>query len=57
MSLATWCSPSSFSTSFIAEKIGRSGQPVQKPAGRIGTSFASTFTASSSALAGRFGAR
>ena len=38
MSLATWCSPSSFSTSFIAEKIGRSGQPVQKPAGRIGTS-------------------
>ena len=34
MSALTWCAPSSRSTSFIAEKIGRSGQPVQKPGGR-----------------------
>ena len=37
MSAATWCGPSSFSTSFIAAKIGRSGQPMQKPGGRGGT--------------------
>ena len=29
--------PSSRSTSFIAVKIGRSGQPVQKPGGRACT--------------------
>ena len=29
--------PSSFSTSFMAAKIGRSGQPVQNPGGRGGT--------------------
>ena len=34
MSALTWCGPSSRSTSFIALKIGRSGQPVQKPGGR-----------------------
>ena len=34
MSALTWCGPSSRSTSFIAVKIGRSGQPVQKPGGR-----------------------
>src|ERR1044072_164476 len=33
MSALTWCGPSSRSTSFIALKIGRSGQPVQKPGG------------------------
>jgi hypothetical protein len=33
MSAETWCMPSSRSTSFSAEKIGRSGQPVQKPGG------------------------
>ena len=32
------------STSFIAAKIGRSGQPVQKPGGRGGTPSASAFT-------------
>jgi hypothetical protein len=34
MSQETWCVPSSRSTSFIAAKIGRSGQPVQKEGGR-----------------------
>ena len=38
MSQLTWKRPSSFSTSFMAVKSGRSGQPVQKPAGRAGTS-------------------
>ena len=37
MSLAMWWAPSSSSTSFVAAKIGRSGQPVQKPGGRTGT--------------------
>ncbi len=37
MSALTWCGPSSRSTSFIALKIGRSGQPVQKPGGRACT--------------------
>ena len=37
MSDAMWCLPSSCSTSFMAAKIGRSGQPVQKPGGRPGT--------------------
>ena len=32
-----WCLPRSFSTSFIAAKIGLSGQPVQKLGGLIGT--------------------
>ena len=36
--------PSSFSTSFMAAKIGRSGQPVQKPGGRGGTMSASALT-------------
>ena len=31
-------------TSFIAAKIGRSGQPMQKLGGRGGTDFASSFT-------------
>ena len=34
MSALTWCGPNSFSTNFMAAKIGRSGQPVQKPGGR-----------------------
>jgi hypothetical protein len=37
MSPADLVLPSSCSTSFIAAKIGRSGQPVQNPGGRIGT--------------------
>ena len=41
MSALTWCGPSSRSTSFIALKIGRSGQPVQKPGGRPCTTSAS----------------
>src|SRR5580698_5413817 len=44
ISAATWCGPSSSSTSFIAAKIGRSGQPMQKPAGRGGTTSASALT-------------
>ena len=32
-----WWAPSSCSTSLVAAKIGRSGQPVQKPGGRGGT--------------------
>src|SRR5271165_7561251 len=43
-SAATWCGPSSFSMSFIAAKIGRSGHPTQKPGGRGGTTLASAFT-------------
>src|SRR5215475_7390060 len=34
MSQLTWCAPSSRSTSFMAAKIGRSGQPVQNDGGR-----------------------
>ena len=34
MSQLTWCGPSSRSTSFMAVKIGRSGQPVQNEGGR-----------------------
>ena len=34
MSQLTWWAPSSRSTSFIAVKIGRSGQPVQNEGGR-----------------------
>ena len=41
MSALTWCGPSSRSTSFMAVKIGRSGQPVQKPGGRADTLSAS----------------
>ena len=51
ISAATWCAPSSCSTSFIAEKIGRSGQPVQKPGGRAGTTAARARTGSSSSTA------
>ena len=36
MSVETWKRPSSLSTSFSAEKNGRSGQPMQKPGGRAG---------------------
>ena len=57
MSEAIWCSPVSLSTSFIAEKIGRSGQPVQKPGGRTGTSLASSLNVSSVSADGRLGAR
>src|SRR3569833_1832510 len=57
MSAAMWWGPSSFSTSFIAAKLGRSGQPVKTPGGRGGTAPASAFTRGSSAIAGRFGAR
>ena len=34
MSQLTWWRPSSRSSSFIAVKIGRSGQPVQNDGGR-----------------------
>ncbi len=34
MSQLTWWAPSSRSTSFMAAKIGRSGQPVQNDGGR-----------------------
>src|SRR6185295_814651 len=34
MSQLTWWGPSSRSTSFMAAKIGRSGQPVQNDGGR-----------------------
>src|SRR6218665_3847134 len=34
MSAETWCMPSSRSTSFSEEKIGRSGQPTHSPGGR-----------------------
>ncbi len=54
MSAATWCGPSSFSTSFIAAKIGRSGQPMQKPGGRGGTDFDRSGKAKAS---GWFGSR
>src|SRR3569832_1914638 len=57
MSAAMWCGPSSFSTSFIAAKIGRSGHPVQKPGGRGGTAPASALMRGSSAIAGMFGAQ
>src|SRR6218665_2023329 len=36
MSAETWCMPSSRSTSFSEEKIGRSGQPTHSPGGRGG---------------------
>src|SRR5881275_3650767 len=57
ISAAIWCGPSSFSTSFIAEKIGRSGQPVQKPGGRGGTTSASARILSSTSTRSMFGAR
>ena len=38
MSQLTWCGPSSRSTSFMAVKMGRSGQPVQNEGGRGWTS-------------------
>src|SRR5690554_6283940 len=40
MSQAMWCSPSLSCAKVKAAKMGRSGQPVQKPAGRGGTTFA-----------------
>src|SRR6516162_5036474 len=42
ISPAIWCGPSSCCTSFIAAKIGRSGQPTQKLGGRGGTVLASS---------------
>ena len=52
MSALMWVGPSSFSRILIALKIGRSGQPVQKPGVRAGRSPpislpASSFSASS----------
>src|SRR5580698_1396311 len=41
ISPAIWCGPSSCCTSFMAAKIGRSGQPMQKLGGR-GTVLASS---------------
>ena len=45
MSALTWCGPSSRSTSFIAAKIGRSGQPVQNAGGRAWTWLLTVATA------------
>ena len=36
MSADRWNLPLSFSSTFIAENTGRSGQPTQKPGGRAG---------------------
>ena len=44
MSQEIWCWPSVSCASVSAEKIGRSGQPVQKPAGRGGTTAVSPST-------------
>jgi len=56
MSALTWCGPSSRSTSFIALKIGRSGQPVQKPGGLPWTTLESSVaTASGITFASRVG--
>ncbi|MNI59197.1 hypothetical protein D3C73_1143480 [compost metagenome] len=49
MSADTCDGPSSRSTIFMAVKIGRSGQPVQKPAGRAGTSASRLTTAAGGA--------
>src|SRR6266849_6320226 len=57
ISAATWCGPSSRSTSFMAAKIGRSGQPVQKPGGRGGTTSASARACRSSSAGAALGAR
>ena len=46
-----WCWPSSCSTSFMAAKIGRSGQPMQKPGGRGGTILASSLIFGSASTA------
>src|SRR5690606_96524 len=51
MSADTCDGPSSRSTIFMAVKIGRSGQPVQKPAGRAGTSAARLVTAAGAGAA------
>ena len=42
-----------FRTSFMAAKIGRSGQPVQKPAGRWGTTAVERFDSSDRRESGR----
>ena len=42
MSAETWCLPVSRSASFRPLKIGRSGQPVQRPGGRGSTASGST---------------
>ena len=44
--------PSSFCTSFMAAKIGRSGQPMQKPGGRGGTVLASSLIFGSASTVG-----
>src|SRR6218665_3006948 len=49
MSAETWCMPSSRSTSFSEEKIGRSGQPTHSPGGRGGSSGASAAAADTGA--------
>ena len=45
MSAETWNAPDWRSTSFIAENTGRSGQPTQKPGGRVGTGAPSSSAA------------
>ncbi len=50
MSALTWCSPISRSTSFIAVKMGRSGQPVQKPGGRACTLSSTSVCGSAASL-------
>jgi hypothetical protein len=57
MSALMWCAPSSCSTSLIALKIGRSGQPVQKPGGRAWTWAASVAGAIAAGAIGRSPAR
>ena len=56
MSQLTWCGPSSRSTSFIAVKMGRSGQPVQNDGGRGWTALSTMLTGWSTAVRRR-GAR
>ena len=45
MSQLTWCGPSSRSSSLMAVKIGRSGQPVQNEGGRGCTSSVAAWMA------------
>ena len=53
ISPAMWWAPSSCCARVMAEKIGRSGQPVQKLGGRGGTVVARALTsAEASTLAG-----
>src|SRR5258707_14288410 len=52
ISQLTWCGPSSRSTSFMAVKIGRSGQPVQNAGGGAGPFTAAAPRALGPRLAG-----